>query len=272
MSRLLALSPDSDDYFDRVVQAVRSDVAMALQVMKLANSCYSKPVDPVQSLHQAVLRIGARYVVSIAVAATLSARARENGRSDAMVHSLEVASIAQALATRCRGFATRPEHAYLVGLVHDVGAFVTAAPSDEGSAVEHRAAWDTPDHALVSATVCRHWQLPDEVCEVVRLHHDTPPPHLRQHRSSALLLDLVQHADEWSTALALEPHLRLQSATGLGATLSELASTDRAEDRSEERRPPELDADQLGDLVVDALAHAEMLAMALQLPTRSPTT
>ena len=97
-------------------------------------------------------------------------------------HSQEAAAVAQRFATSS-GLIS-PSDAYLLGLVHDVGALLLAlAPADAHASVRSLTAsgCETPvaellifgtTHAQAGADVLRHWGMPEDYVNAVEHHHD----------------------------------------------------------------------------------------------------
>ncbi|MEO1247087.1 MAG: HDOD domain-containing protein, partial [Pseudomonadota bacterium] len=69
--RLLQLRPASVDYFENFESLVKEDPAFAVRVISLANSSTSAPVSPIETIRDALTRMGAvtigALVASLAV-------------------------------------------------------------------------------------------------------------------------------------------------------------------------------------------------------------
>ncbi len=99
-------------------------------------------------------------------------------------HSVFTAFAAAKIAEILPELGVNPAESYLIGLLHDIGRFVMfehAAP--ELLAVDE-SQWQTPEqlieadveiykftHSELGYRACVHWQLPESICEAIRIHH-----------------------------------------------------------------------------------------------------
>lgn len=184
--QLMSLDPEDAHCFEHVRRLIESEPAFSARLLALANSAASAPRQPIVSVRDALQRVGTRQAVNLLLA-TAVARVfvpRDEWEKCLWRHSLEVAVLARALATR--GSSVDPEHAYTCGLLHDLGRFILF---QEAPAELHRieqAPWRTPDellaaerslcgltHSELGALACRKWRLPEVIASVVATHHSS---------------------------------------------------------------------------------------------------
>lgn len=171
---------------DELVKLVEADPALASHVLRAANSAFYRPIQPITTLAQAILRIGATELSNIALAGTLGVQALIDGplvalRRESWRRSVVSGLLCQTLA---KGRRLDPGEAFLAGLLHDFGE--TIAYRTFEVILEHhreerpRAAeqWAQHAHAYhveLGMTLAADWALPDFLTEVVARHHDSDP-------------------------------------------------------------------------------------------------
>ena len=98
------------------------------------------------------------------------------------VHSMAVAQVAEELARRAGG--ADPELALTAGLLHDIGKIAInsqfpdtvgelwkpGGAADESFLARERRLFGA-DHAFIGGYLATNWKLPDELTEMIRLHH-----------------------------------------------------------------------------------------------------
>jgi len=191
---------------EELADVLHRDQAMTAHILRVVNSPLYRTRNPIDSLPQALNRLGFGMVREIAMVIACKQRvfrAREFGPEvyRAFRHSLATALFAQEVA---RTIHVDTEEAFLAGLLHDVGRPVLLQAVADLHA-ESRLV-DTPAvmavvaelHAQVGELLARKWNLPSRVCDAIAFHHEpfSSP-------SSALSL-LVNLADDLS-AFAVDP-------------------------------------------------------------------
>jgi HD-like signal output (HDOD) protein len=172
---------------DAIAAAVRCDHAIALKVIKLANSSVYTRGDPVTSVKAAVVRLGLEQVMHAVVNIAVIERFGSVGSDEFMTcgrfwqHSIAAGVIACELA-RARNPAGA-ESAFTLGLLHDVGRVIMSEalgstyldvlktaranvlPLEQ---VEKRMLLMT--HADIMEDMLRAWHLPRDLAEPIALH------------------------------------------------------------------------------------------------------
>ena len=196
--RLLSLDPESDEYFDDLVDIARSEPSFAVRVLRCANSEASAPGQPITSLTQAANRIGAarcgQLAMAVAVARVFVPRTRE--QRELWAHSLRVASLSRLIAASSGARTDICEAVYTAGLVHDIGRFAMFERVTDDFDRVAESGWETPqalleveeellgyDHTRVGQLICERWGLSPPLIEIVRHHHrpatNSGPPEYR---------------------------------------------------------------------------------------------
>lgn len=191
----------------RLAMEIGRDPAIAVRLLRVANSsalCGGRKID---NLQQAITRLGMPLVRSLVTGLALeqlffsrSPALKERLRRT-WAHSLEVAALAQVLAVHCT--VLRPELAMLAGLAHEIGALPVIRVAESFSE-------DLPDAAgfdrvirnlqpRVGRMVLQAWDFPDELVEVPSKWIDFA----RTHEGPADYIDVV-------TVAALQSHQHRQ--------------------------------------------------------------
>ncbi len=207
--RLVQLDDASEDYFDQFALLAREDPTLAVRVVALANSAAFSPASPMVSIKDALVRVGTAsvraMVTSLAVQRVFIPK--DANQMSLWRHSVAAGVAAESIAARTAKLGLDPSHAYLVGLLHDIGRFVMFehAPDALSQVDEHH--WDSPEdlveadidvfhftHSELGYHACVHWGLPGDIAEIVRLHH-TPLEHDPKRSSLDAMRCCLQVAD-----------------------------------------------------------------------------
>ncbi len=207
---LMALRQDSPDYFDQVARALHADPAFATRVLQYANSAALGAARPITTLHEAMLRVGARGAVDLILAhsAAQLLAPRSDWESSLWKHSVDVAWLMRKLSVLAVEYRGEPDEAYVFGLLHDIGRFVLYLEAPEELRSVEETDWATPDELIEAETrICgfthselgylalRKWRLPDALADAVRWHHTRPLPMDRIDGRYQALNALLQEVD-----------------------------------------------------------------------------
>ena len=163
-----------------LARLVEADQALAINVLRAANSAYFRASAPVTTLQQAITRIGASELSNIAIAATLGLAASSGGALSALRKaswrkSLVDAALAQELAKE-RGL--NGGEAFLAGLLCDFGETIAyscfEAILGAGAPARPAEEWEREGqglHVELGIVLAEKWKLPPFVAEVVMRHH-----------------------------------------------------------------------------------------------------
>lgn len=206
-------------------QAVRSDVAIAGGLIKIANSSYFGAQRRVRSVLEAMAMLGLQATAQ-AVACVALRNAFPNMNLDRFWDaSAKIAALAGWLVGERRWKGVRAEDAYTLGLFRDCGiavilqripAYTDVLRQANAEAVRSFTAVEEDllpvSHAQVGAMMTEAWWLPDEITEAIRHHHDLAAIRIdgdaaSPSANSRALIAVVQLAE-----------YLFQQATGLSAT------------------------------------------------------
>ncbi len=230
VARLLSLDANQDNYFDEVINLAQEDPAFALHIIKISNGAKDAPVDPILSIREAVVRIGTRNIASLvtSMAVIRVFTPTTNVEKNLWFHAIQVAVTARVIACTTSAFKVNPEHAYLCGLLHDIGRFMLFQKAKEAMNQVENAAWSFPEelvvlerqqygfnHCELGERICHKWDLPEVLSQVVKHHHDRRLSQaILNDPRSANLISTIQVADLFcafisshENALTLAPKL-----------------------------------------------------------------
>lgn len=183
--RVLALVRDPEVSLSQVVNAIRADQAIALKIMRLANSPVYGGLQEIKDLGAACARLGMKTICDAvqAVAAnnlyTIQAPQLKDFMQNLWRHSMAVALYASELAGALA--MPRTESLFLAGLIHDVGKAALVRIISSATNGPIAAILNSPEilneilqsfHALIGLHVTQHWGLPTEFLALTFVHHD----------------------------------------------------------------------------------------------------
>jgi putative nucleotidyltransferase with HDIG domain len=190
--RILNMVASPGAEISELARIIAADPALSAGVLNVANSAWFRGVDEVETVRDAVTRLGLDEVGRVAGA--LSAKSLFNPRlrqeqatfgprfTALYRRAITVATAAAALAMRTRA---RSDRCYLGGMLHDVGRTV-ALRSVALLHLEHQAAPGLGDplldrvldrvHVELGAELHQEWQLPQYLTVLAVRHHDAGIP------------------------------------------------------------------------------------------------
>lgn len=184
----LKLAEKEDWNIVELENEILRDSALAVRLLRLANSPYFGARCEVTTVSRALNLIGNSKTRSVLMAAAVEGL-HENTRSNfpgkvLWEHALATASLSQQFATLCDS--GNPEDAFVAGLLHDIGrpvmdsifpdeyrrviGLVEAGNTDTFRSAEQQVFGF--DHTDVGFLVASHWNLPPVIGGVIRFHHN----------------------------------------------------------------------------------------------------
>lgn len=214
-SHALRLVQDPDVGVGAVMEVIEYDPVLTAEVLRLANTAYFAGPRSVSTLRDAGVLFGTQRILQLVMATSVFPIARhplqgyDLPAGQLIRHSMAVAIGAEQIATQCGR--PVPGHAFTAGLLSDIGKLVlgsflevdagpiVALAHEEGLSFEiaERRVLGI-DHAEVGALVLETWNMPENIVDVVRWHHD-PDRSAGDH----FVADLVHAASHLSTAFGL---------------------------------------------------------------------
>jgi putative nucleotidyltransferase with HDIG domain len=188
------------DVGPREMEAVASlDPVLAGRLIQTANSAYYSPQQPIGTIFHAVSYIGTETARRVLLAAAIRGNFSSPQAHQLWNHSLEVAQAAELLAMHS-SIKMDPSHAFLAGLIHDIGRLAFAIMpvafqdryhrlTDGGCpTVQVEMCLSGRCHGEVGSETLTQWKFPPEIIEAVRWHH-------RPERSEVPLSSLLYLAE-----------------------------------------------------------------------------
>ena len=206
IGELLKHANDPHIDFKELAEIVRFDPGITMNVLKVANSAAYIGAQPVDSLQQAFVRIGAkklfRIIIAQEVATQLAGKLRGYDLEPRMLlkHSIGAALIAEALALH---LGRHPKEVlFTAGLLHDMGKvvldpfvfeyrkdFVAALCDTEKSFDQIERDILGVTHPQAGAWLMEKWAFPQELIAIVLQHHH--PENAEAYQDAALMIHLA---------------------------------------------------------------------------------
>jgi len=183
-AKLCVLLDDLNSDPGRVVDLIGVDTGLTARVLRLSNSVFFRGSLSVESLDEAINRVGFREVHKI-VGIAMTEQAFKDGLPAYHLSAMQIFdnSVVTALAMESiAGQAGEDEHeAYTVGLLRQIGKLVlgrilekerpgTMSPMTGDIAVWEKAEFNITSHET-TAIILEAWKLPLSVCNGIRHHH-----------------------------------------------------------------------------------------------------
>jgi putative nucleotidyltransferase with HDIG domain len=188
-SRIFALLEDPDFDVEKLVQLTQRDPALSASILRVANSAASGSRSKIESLREAIVRLGAETVAGIAAALSTrtvydtGAKAARGVLRDAWSHTW-LHSVSSAFGAGSTCIALRRgdlERCFLGGMLHDIGK--TFALRDFAAVWSELGLEGAPSLAVVlgaleevhvefGAAAVRSWKLPPFLVEACERHHE----------------------------------------------------------------------------------------------------
>jgi putative nucleotidyltransferase with HDIG domain len=196
--RLLVLLDDPEVNSETLADIIHADAGLTTDVLRAANAPAFAGGARIESLPQAIVRLGLREIYRLITAIitspnVLNLDAFGFQRADFWQHSIACGTAARILARNVPS--QDPEVAYTAGLLHDIGKLVMAqvAKADYLALIDSCKETNQPhfraedhayqtDHAHIGSLLLKRWRFPEELTGAIRFHHDLPhaPENARQ--------------------------------------------------------------------------------------------
>lgn len=180
-TQLLTLTRKREVPVKEVTELLEQDQLLAAEVLRIAQSAaYSGQGTPVRTLGEALVRLGLQRTADIFLQASLQMRvfrvkAYQRSMDELRRHSVAVAHIARHVS---RQTSLYDEHAFLCGLLHDVGIATALIAISEStprgkSPPDFSQVWHPirDAHEEAAGMLGRCWGLPEEIVFVIEHHH-----------------------------------------------------------------------------------------------------
>lgn len=167
---------------DDIAKLIEQDAVISLRLITIANSVTYRGVDKVQTVRQAVPRLGIKQTQS--VVSTIANRGlykSANEQFAAMMEKLWSHSLATAYAARELGVKLQHpnmERLYLMGLFHDIGKTLLLRGMDivatklPSFTIAELTAAVQEAHTEFGGIILQHWGFDEELSRVAKMHND----------------------------------------------------------------------------------------------------
>ena len=180
---LMLADPFSD--ISDIIKAINDDQALTMQVLKMANSSAYMGLVRVETIREAVIRLGARQVSMLAMAASQASLHRSaNEVVNTVMRELWQHSIACAMGgwwvAMHSGHRSIADQAYLSGLLHDIGKLYllkalefTVAQWEKRITMDRQLLVEVFDemHVEQGRRIMEYWNIAPVYTTVVEQHH-----------------------------------------------------------------------------------------------------
>lgn len=263
---LMELARNPEVGIDDVLGLLERDTMLAGRVLRVAQSPVYAGAAQIQSLQDALMRLGLNTLRDLVLEVSMNLRVFKAEQYTEVMervsrHSTAVANLSRLVARRG---GVDAEYAFLCGLLHDVGvAGVLLALGDakrRRKPPEVSVIWPAVDrcHEEAGASMASLWKLPQEIPQVLGVHHDVRVGSKPHPLAAAVCL-----ADELANEIGLSI-VPPEDTRGLSPSLCMLASHTQAD-----RSPPKTVERARETLGLDAAAWSELRAEAERLASEN---
>ncbi len=238
--QVLSLSQSPDVEIGQMVELLEQDAMLAARVIRLAGSAVYSGAVKIESLQNAIMRLGLGTVRDIVMQVAMNLRVFRCEAYTAPMERLRLHSQATAHLSRlvCKYSSVEAEFAFLCGLLHDVGiAGILVALGDvprKKSPPDLAVLWPAihAAHTEAGSMMAKLWEFPQELPWVLEAHHR---------------VEIQGHPHPMAAAVCLADHL----ASELGAGL-----VPREEDKSDDPLAMHPGTDRTGPVALDRAREA----------------
>lgn len=185
--KLQHLLADNEFDIDDVIALASQDQIMASRILRMANAPAYRGAATVETMKDAVLRLGAQQVANMTMAVT-QASLHKSSNETINRYMRKLWQHSHSCALGCRWVATTiglrrmAEQAYLAGLLHDIGKLYLLKVLEKltltgvaCSALEEQTLQDVfiELHVEEGTKLVKHWNIPALYTTVVAEHHDS---------------------------------------------------------------------------------------------------
>jgi putative nucleotidyltransferase with HDIG domain len=177
--QLFELSRDPDVDLSRIRALIEQDPVIAAKVMSTAQSAFYSRGMPIESIDDAIVRLGVKRLTGIFLEASMrvaviGSKAFEKPLEQLRRHGVATGHIARGL---CQTLKLPPDRAFVCGLLHDIGIAACYMLLSRMPKGERPKQFETVSRAVrqvheqASAVMAEKWKLPYGIRWVVGNHH-----------------------------------------------------------------------------------------------------
>lgn len=186
MNNIIATARDKNTSARDLAGFITKDQAISARVLKIANSPYYGMSSKIDSISRAIVVIGFREVISLALATGVITSLPKNTLMDMKAlwkHSIGTGFASKIILDKTGKKAD--ESTMLIGLLHDLGKVIFSIYfPDEYAGILEKASINNQalnelekdgmgmDHAELAGSIMEHWKFPSRIIEPIRYHHE----------------------------------------------------------------------------------------------------
>lgn len=197
VTRLMAISSEDPNYYDLVLECVRTDPGLAAELFKIGRSTLFSGLTEETDLAKCLTRIGGQRFASLVLGSSIRASLVQDHAVFVQLwkHSLWTGSIARTIAAQSKRLKVSADGALGLGMLHNIGAFALARADAEAYLemfarhageplvlLEAERKHYGTTHADFGALMADRWCLPASAKGIVTQHHS---PHAIEKASPA---------------------------------------------------------------------------------------
>lgn len=193
---------------EALAKIISCDAAMTARILQFANSSFYASHTKAESIERAVTVLGTEALINIALSFAITRENKESRDSVFKHNFFWKRSVTAAVATNVLMplVDTRKAHAFVTGLLQDIGVLILSVNKPEA----YKKVFDEKltkgcetsqaeqkvfgfDHQAIGAAVLQHWGLSDKIHGPIRYHHrvQEAPAQFRSDATSLHLGDMV---------------------------------------------------------------------------------
>lgn len=189
---IMSLMRNPDTPIKEIARVVESDPAITMKILRLINSSFYGLARTVDSVHQAIVLLGANalknVVITISIFKVLNGKGKDTifDREAFWLHSIGCGLVARYLGERLRcGY---DEEGFIAGVIHDIGKVVldkyfhdelasVIKQTHQKGITFYQAEREVLgiSHTEIGAYLAENWKLPEKLVDVIARHHDFDP-------------------------------------------------------------------------------------------------
>lgn len=224
--KLLSLKTDTDEGEKQLLLLIEQDPQIMAKLIGLANAPILGSTRKITSISEAAIVLGIKRIKSVATGIAIMSLndATSTGNmkmQDLWMHNLGIAfamlAIGRAIPRKLR---PADDYIFLAGMLHDIGYIALAhldpqrsnelhtylAAANARPVVEIEKTLLDMSHDEMGAELARHWNLPEEIIEVIRYHHN---PDALEAPQDNPLIRMVYIAEKMLPAFGMSEHVDL---------------------------------------------------------------
>ena len=210
MTRALDMLSDPGVEIKTVEKVIGKDQSLVSKLIKISNSALYGGLNRVESLQQALTRLGAKTTKSLILSASMQTyffkpnSGMQTWGQFLWQHAAECGMAARRIA-KATGYED-PEKAFVGGVLHDIGKLVLLLVSEESyrqiqsvkkreTLLDHAAEMAVigTDHMQIGEMLMEKWKMPPSATGCVKFHH-----HLEKAGTTKPLATIIAYADHLS--------------------------------------------------------------------------